>query len=54
MTCKCKLENIAKAQWMQEVIEALKSGHSDSIYAAADEFNVPYLTLKHRVNGRVS
>lgn len=54
MTCKRKPENIAKAQQMQEAIEALKSGCSNSIYAAADKFNIPYSTLKHRVNGCVS
>ena len=39
---------------MQEAIEALKSGHSNSIYATADEFNVPYSTLKYWVNGHIS
>ena len=54
MTCKHKPENIAKAQRMQAAIEALKSGHSDSIYAAANEFNIPYSILKHQVNRCVS
>ena len=39
---------------MQEAIDAVKSSRSKSIYAAAEDFDVSYSTLKHRVNGCVS
>jgi len=54
MPCQRNLANVEKEQRMLAAIAAVKSGTSTSVNQAAIDFNVPYSTLKHRVNGRLS